>query len=67
MNLTAQIVRILVRYVAGFLVAKGLVDAGTGDALASDEALISSIELAVGSVLILANETWFARALRKEQ
>jgi hypothetical protein len=67
MNLTAQLVRVLVRYVAGFLVAKGLVDAGTGDALASDETLISSIEVAVGLVLAGLNETWFALAFRKEK
>lgn len=65
MTLTSQIVRILVRYLAGFLVAKGLVDAGTGDALAADETLISSIEIAIGGGLALLNETWFARAIKK--
>ena len=67
MSLTAQLIRILLRYAAGFLVAKGLVDAGTGDALATDETLIASAELAVGSVLALVNEAWFARSVRKGQ
>ncbi len=65
MTLTAQLVRIFLRYLAGFLVAKGLVDAGTGDAIATDETLIASAELAIGSVLALVNEAWFARAIRK--
>lgn len=65
MTLTSQIVRILVRYLAGFLVAKGLVDAGTGDALAADETLLSGLEMAIGGVLALVNETWFARAVKR--
>lgn len=65
MSLTAQIIRIVLRYIAGFLVAKGLVDAGTGEALADDEALAVSIELAVGSVIALATEWSFARGAKK--
>ncbi len=65
MSLTAQIVRILLRYVAGFLVAKGLLDAGTGDALADDEALAVSIELAIGGVMAVVTEWSFARGTKR--
>lgn len=65
MSLTAQIIRIVLRYVAGFLVAKGLLDAGTGDALADDEALAVSIELALGSVMAVVTEWSFARGTKK--
>lgn len=67
MSLTAQVLRIILRYIAGFLVAKGIVDAGTGEALASDETLIASAELAIGAALAVVNEAWFARSVRKGQ
>jgi hypothetical protein len=67
MTLTSQIIRIVVRYLAGFLVAKGLLDTGTGEALATDSALLAGLELAIGGALAVVNETWFARSVRKEQ
>jgi hypothetical protein len=65
MSLTAQIIRIILRYLAGFLVAKGVLDAGTGDALADDTALAVSIELAVGSIIAVVTEWSFARGTKK--
>lgn len=65
MTLTAQIIRIVLRYVAGFLVAKGVLDAGTGDALADDAALAVSIELAIGSIMAVVTEWSFARGTKK--
>jgi len=65
MTLTAQIIRIVLRYLAGFLVAKGLLDVGTGEALAGDEAIAVSIELAVGSVIAVLTEWSFARGTKR--
>ena len=65
MSLTAQIIRIVLRYVAGFLVAKGVLDAGTGESLADDAALAVSIELAVGGIIGAVTEWSFLRGNKK--
>lgn len=66
MTLTAQIIRIVLRYIAGMLVAKGVIDAGTGDALTSDETLAIGIETGIGILIGAATEWRFAKSVRKE-
>ncbi len=62
MNMTAQIIRIGLRYLAGALVAGGAISATAGDQIAADpvltEYLIAGVGLLVGGV----TEWWFKRA-----
>jgi len=64
MAFAPQLIRICLRYVAGFLVAKGILDAGAGDALASDATLIDAGVAIVGVVIGGATEWWFSRAVK---
>jgi hypothetical protein len=48
--MAAVISRIALRYIAGALIAKGYLDAGTGDTLASDPDLLMLTGLAIGVV-----------------
>ena len=57
-------IRISLRYLAGFLIAKGLLDSSTGSMLAEDPELVSAIELAVGAILIALSEGWYWLAKR---
>jgi hypothetical protein len=67
MTLTAQIIRIVLRYLAGFLVAKGVIDASTGDALTSDETLAIGIETGIGLAIGGLTEWRFAKSVRAER
>ncbi|MBD9455945.1 hypothetical protein IB244_31230 [Rhizobium sp. RHZ02] len=50
----AVIARIALRYLAGALIAKGYLDAGTGDTLASDPDLLMLVGLGIGALTELA-------------
>jgi hypothetical protein len=50
----AVITRIILRYVAGALIAKGFLDAGTGDTLASDPDVLMLVGLGIGVLTELA-------------
>ena len=52
--MTAVIARIILRYVAGFLIAKGLLDAGTGNMLATDPDVLTLVGLGIGVLTELA-------------
>lgn len=63
--MSAVVIRILLRYAAGFLVAKGLVSTDMGADLASDPDVMALIEMGVGAVIVAGTEAWyyFARKL----
>jgi hypothetical protein len=46
--MTAVIARIACRYIAGALIAKGFLDAGTGDTLATDPDVLMLVGLGIG-------------------
>ena len=52
--MTAVIARIACRYVAGALIAKGFLDAGTGDTLATDPDVLMLVGLGIGVLTELA-------------
>jgi len=52
--MTAVLARIAARYVAGALIAKGFLDAGTGDTLASDPDVLMLVGLGIGVLTELA-------------
>jgi hypothetical protein len=56
--MTAVIARIACRYIAGALIAKGFLDAGTGDTLATDPDVLMLVGLGIG----LATEGAYAVA-----
>lgn len=53
--MTAVIVRIALRYGAGALIAKGLLDPGTGDTLMNDP----DIQIIAGACLGAISEGWY--------
>ena len=62
--MTSVLIRIALRYLAGLLVAKGLISTGMGTELASDPDVIAVIELAVGTIAAIAAEWWWWLARR---
>lgn len=56
--------RIILRYLAGALVAYGLLDAPMGDQIASDPDILSFVSLGVGTAAGLATEVGYALAKR---
>lgn len=58
--MTAVIVRIALRYAAGALIAKGLLDQNTGDTIMNDP----DIQLALGASIGFASEGWYYVARR---
>lgn len=65
MQLAPQIVRIGLRYLAGFLVAKGILDAGTAADIAADQAVIDIGVAAVGLIIAAGTEWWFRLSVKK--
>lgn len=62
--MTAVILRIVLRYVAGALVAKGLFDPAFGDFLVSDPDIAAAIQVGGGVVLGAIVEGAYALAKR---
>lgn len=56
--------RIIVRYVAGALVAKGLIDASTGKGIAADADLVWLVDAGLGFGIGAAMEGWYWLAKR---
>lgn len=53
------IARILLRYGAGFLVAKGLLFPDMGDALQRDPEILAALQVGLGLALAAASEGWY--------
>lgn len=62
--MTGVIIRILLRYLAAALVARGLITTDLGAALAGDAEIIAVLELAAGAVIGVAVEGWYILARR---
>lgn len=60
----AVFIRIVLRYGAGFLVARGMLAESDGNMLASDPQVAAALEVAVGAALGAISEAWYALALR---
>lgn len=56
--MTGLFIRIALRYVAAFMVAKGLLSDEVGTTLAADSDIIQMIELATGALVGVAAEAW---------
>lgn len=57
----SPLIRIGLRYIAGFLVAKGVIDAGAEGALL-DPGFLTAFETVAGVVIGLVSEFWYKRA-----
>lgn len=57
-------IRILLRYVAAALVAKGFLSPGLGDQIAVDPDIASLIEIVAGGLAMAAAELWYFVAKR---
>jgi hypothetical protein len=62
--MTAVLVRIGLRYVAGALITKGIIAPDMGMQLAGDVDLQQGIELAIGAAAAVASEAWYYFARR---
>ncbi len=63
--MTASIVsRILLRYFAGLLVSKGLIDSDIGTELFTDPQTLAWAPIALGAVAATVAEYWYALARR---
>lgn len=60
----AAIIRIVLRYGAGFLVARGLLGESDGNMLASDPEVAALIETGVGLAIGVTSEAWYYLAKR---
>lgn len=60
----SPLARIIVRYAAGFFVAKGLLPSETGATLAIDIDVINYVDLALGISFAAISEGWYALARR---
>jgi hypothetical protein len=57
--MTTVITRIALRYVAAFLVAKGLLTDEFGTMLAADGDVVEVVQLAIGALAGVAAEVWY--------
>lgn len=62
--MSAVVVRILLRYAAGALVAKGVIGSDATGSILSDPDVIKVAEVALGAGLGLASEAWYYAARR---
>lgn len=60
----APIIRIFLRYLAMWLVAKGIFEPTDAKALVADQELIAQLEVLVGLVIGVGTETYYALARR---
>ncbi len=60
--MTGILIRILLRYAAGALVAKGLLTAEDGASFATDPDIMQALEVAAGIGIGAATELWYAAA-----
>lgn len=64
MNLS-PIIRIALRYLAGAMVARGLLDDGLATIISTDAELIESLTLIAGTILGAISEGWYVFAKRR--
>lgn len=57
--MTGLLIRILLRYASGALVAKGLLSPEDGAAFAGDQELMQLLEVGAGLAIGAATELWF--------
>lgn len=57
--MTGVIIRILLRYASGALVAKGLLSAEDGASFATDPDIVQVLEVAAGMAIGAATEGWY--------
>lgn len=62
--MNAVFARIALRYVAAFLIAKGLLAPDLGDQISADPDIIMALELAAGAAVGAAAEGWYYLAHR---
>lgn len=62
--MTAVIARIALRYLAGFLVAKGLLAPDVGGGLATDPDVLNVVSTVAGLAIAAASEGWYFLAKR---
>ena len=60
----SPLVRILLRYGSGLLIAKGLLDADTGNMLVNDPEVARMLELALGAAMGAVSEVYYFLARR---
>lgn len=58
------LIRIVLRYGAGFLVARGMLGESDGNMLAADPEVAASIETGIGLAIVLVSEAWYWLARR---
>lgn len=62
--MSAPIARILLRYLSGILIARGLLSESDGAAFGMDPDILSLIEAGLGLALSAATELWYVAARR---
>ncbi|MDK2769928.1 MAG: hypothetical protein KYX69_19695 [Sphingomonas sp.] len=62
--MTAVLIRIALRYVAGFLIAKGLLSPDLGDYVTSDPDIAGMVEVGLGLAAGAAAEAFYVLARR---
>ena len=62
--MNGPIARVLVRYVSGALVMKGLLDAGVGKQIASDPDLVALVQTGLGLLMSAVTEGFYWLAKR---
>ena len=58
----SPLIRIALRYLAGFLIAKGWLDATSADTLATDPEVVAAVQAGLGLVVAAVSEWWYSRA-----
>lgn len=61
---TAPIIRVLLRYLAGILVTKGILQAEDANAIATDPDLIDMFNVLAGLAIGIATEWWYYLAIK---
>lgn len=62
--MSGVIVRILLRYLAAAMVARGLISVDIGDTLSGDADIAAALELVVGLAVAAVTEGWYFLARR---
>ena len=64
MNALSPWIRIALRYVAGWMVAQGMIDGELANIISTDPDLAASFNLLIGALMAAISETWYAFAKR---
>ena len=63
-KLAMRWIRILFRYVAGWMVAQGMIDGELANIISTDPDLVASFNLLIGALLAAVSEAWYSIAKR---